>query len=249
MIALYFALAFGITWGLQLPALLAAHEVIPGPPEKYMPLVGLGAFGPMFAAMITARVEGTGIRTLFRRLGIWRVGAHWYVVALLVPGGIFVASAALWNLLGHHEPLVYPPNAPAYMLAAIVFPFGEEVGWRGFALPRLIDRVGPLAASAIVGVFWMLWHIPMLALQGVTWSMYVVFLPYMVAGSVFFTWLFQHTRGSLLLAVLAHVGVHLNNPGHAMPDRSLPMVIHMAAYVVLALALLLGGAVDGVRRR
>ena len=60
----------------------------------------------------------------------------------------------------------------------------------------------------------------------------------MLGGSVFFTWLFQHTRGSLLLAVLAHVGTHLNNPGHSMPGRSAPMVIHMVAYVVLALVLI-----------
>jgi membrane protease YdiL (CAAX protease family) len=234
----FFVLAFAITWGLQLPTLLASYEVIAGPPEKYMALVGLGAFGPMFAAMIAARVEGTGIRALFRRLGIWRVGGHWYLVAILAPGGLFVVAAGLYNLLGHHEPLLYPPNAPAFVAAAIVFPFGEEVGWRGFALPRLIERVGPIAASAIIGVLWTAWHIPMLALQGVSPMMYLVFVPLMLGGSVFFTWLFQHTRGSLLLAVLAHVGTHLNNPGHSMPGRSAPMVIHMVAYVVLAVVLI-----------
>jgi hypothetical protein len=56
---------------------------------------------------------------------------------------------------------------------------------------------------------------------------------------VLFTWIFQHTRGSLLLAVLAHAGAHLNNPGHALPGRAMPVVIHAVAYVVLA-ALLVG---------
>jgi membrane protease YdiL (CAAX protease family) len=240
MTALYFVLAFLITWGLQLPAVLAARGWIPGSPDRYMMLVGLGAFGPAAAAMIAARAEGTGVRALLRPLGVWRVGARWYLAALLLPGAIFVAAASAYNALGHAEPLLYPPDQPAFVAAAVVFPLGEEIGWRGFALPRLIRRSGPLAASVVVGVLWTLWHIPMLTLQGVSPVLYLVFVPFMVGGSVFFTWIYQHTRGSLLLAVLAHVGAHLNNPGHAMPQRATPMVLHMAGYVIVAAALALG---------
>ena len=70
---------------------------------------------------------------------------------------------------------------------------------------------------------------------------------FVVGGSVLFTWIYRHTRGSLLLAVLTHVGAHLNNPGHAMPQRATPMVIHTVAYVVLATALVL--ADRGLRTR
>jgi membrane protease YdiL (CAAX protease family) len=240
MTALYFVLAFLVTWSLQLPAVLAARGWIAGPPERYMMLVGLGAFGPAAAAMMAARVEGTGVRALLRPLGTWRVGVRWYLAALLLPGGIFVVAAGAYDALGHVEPLFYLPNQPAFVAAAIVFPLGEEVGWRGFALPRLIERFGPLAASFILGVLWTLWHIPMLTLQGVSPELYFVFVPFMVGGSILFTWIYRHTRGSLLLAVLAHVGVHLNNPGHAMPQRATPMVIHTVAYVALAVALVLG---------
>jgi membrane protease YdiL (CAAX protease family) len=205
-----------------------------------MMLVGLGAFGPAAAAMIAARVEGTGVRALLRPLGQWRVGARWYFVALFLPGAIFVVAAMVYNALGHSEPLLYPPNQPAFVAAAIVFPVGEEIGWRGFALPRLIERFGPLPASCILGVLWTFWHIPMLTLQGVSPILYVVFVPFMVGGSVLFTWVYRHTHGSLLLAVLVHVGAHLNNPGHAMPQRATPMVIHMVAYVLLSAALVLG---------
>jgi membrane protease YdiL (CAAX protease family) len=162
MAGVYFALAFAITWSLQMPALLAKVEVIPGPPEKYMALVGLGAFGPMFAAMIASTIDGSGVKALFRPLRIWNVGWIWYAIALLGPGLIFIAVA-----LPFGERLFYLPSNAAYVLAAICFPFGEEVGWRGYALPRLQDRIGPLAASAVIGIFWMLWHIPMLTLQGV----------------------------------------------------------------------------------
>lgn len=234
MIPLYFALAFAITWALQLPAVLALHGVIDGPPERYLALVGLGGFGPMAAAILASRVEGSGVRALLRPLRTWRVGARWYLAALALPGGIFVVAAGAYNLLGHSEPLLYPPTRAATLAAAVVFPIGEEIGWRGFALPRLRDRLGPLRASAVLGIVWTAWHVPMLALQEVAPWLYAVFVPFLVGGSVLFTWIYQHTRGSLLLAVLVHVGVHLNNPGHAMPGRWEPMGIHTVAYIVLA---------------
>jgi membrane protease YdiL (CAAX protease family) len=238
--ALYFALAFLITWSLQLPAVLAAKGWIAGPTERYMMLVGLGAFGPAAAAMIAARVEGTAVSTLLRPLRTWRVGAQWYLVALLVPGATFVVAACIYDTFGHAERLFYLPNRPAFVAAAVAFPLGEEIGWRGFALPRLTRRFGPLPASILLGVLWTLWHVPMLTLQGVSAELYLAFVPFLVGGSVLFTWVYGHTRGSLLLAVLMHVGAHLNNPGHAMPQRATPMLLHAAAYVALAAVLVLG---------
>ena len=227
-VILFFVLAFAITWGLQAPALFSAT------PDKWMALVGLGAFGPMFAAMIASG----DVRGLFRQMKIWRVNVAWYLAALFVPGGIFVIAAATYNISwGRGEPLLYPPNNPAFIAAAICFPIGEEVGWRGFAQPELRKRFGPIATSVIIGVFWTLWHIPMMAMQHVSPVLYVVFFPFMIAGSIFMTWIWEHTNRSLLLAVLAHAGAHLNNSGHAMPARYLPIVIHAIAYVVLAIAL------------
>jgi membrane protease YdiL (CAAX protease family) len=238
--ALFFVLAFAITWALQLPAVLAARGVIAGPPPVLLGLVGVGAFGPMAAATIAARVDGSGVRALYAPLRRWRVGLGWYIVALFAPGGLFVAAALVYNALGHAEPLLYPPAGGAFLLAAVVFPFGEEIGWRGYALPRLSARFGPLGASVVLGVLWTLWHVPMLTLQGVVEpELYAMFIAFLVGGSIVFTWIYEHTRGSLLLAVLAHVGTHLNNPGHAMPARTTPMALHTAAYVVAAAALVL----------
>jgi membrane protease YdiL (CAAX protease family) len=129
------------------------------------------------------------------------------------------------------------PSNAAFVIAAICFPIGEEVRWRGLAQPELRKRFGPIAPSVIIGFFWTLWHIPMMAMQHVSPVLYLAFFPFMIGGSIFFTWIWEHTHRSLLLAVLAHVGAHLNNPGHALPARSLPMVIHTIAYVVLAVAL------------
>jgi membrane protease YdiL (CAAX protease family) len=155
-----------------LPALLAHGGLIEGPPERYLALVGLGGFGPMLAAMIAARIEGTGLKALLRPLGMWRVGVAWYLAALVLPRGIFVVAAAIWNTLGHAEPVLYPADNAAFLAAAIAFPIGEEVGWRGFALPRLTRSVGPLAASAVIGIVWTFWHVPMLTLQGVRPALY-----------------------------------------------------------------------------
>jgi membrane protease YdiL (CAAX protease family) len=227
----FFVLAFAITWGLQAPALFSST------PDQWMALVGLGAFGPMFAAMIASG----DIRGLFRQMKIWRVGVGWYFVALFVPGAIFVVGALVYNVAGgHHEPLLYPPNNPAFVAAAICFPIGEEVGWRGFALPELRKRFGMVTSSVIIGVFWTLWHIPMMSMQHVSPWMYIVFFPFMICGSIFFTWLWEHTNRSLLLAVLAHVGAHLNATGHSLP-RVTPLVIHTIAYVFVAAAIVLTG--------
>ncbi len=232
----FFVLAFAITWTLQLPALLARFGVIAGPQEKYLALVGLGAFGPTAAAMICARSD-VGVRALFRPVRTWRVHPIWYAVALGVPGAIFVVAAKLY---GHGERLWYPPDQPAFVLALFVFSIGEEIGWRGYALPALTEQpsgMSPIAASALIGVMWTFWHIPMLTLQGVGASLYVVFVPFMIGGSIFITWVMARTKQSLLFAVLAHAGAHLNNTGHALPARSMPIILHTIAWIVLAIGL------------
>lgn len=236
MTALYFVLAFAITWGLQLPALLAHLGVVAGPPERFLALMGLGGFGPMLAAMIAARVEGTGVRALFRPLGVVRVGV-WALVALLVPGILYALAASIWNAFGHAEPLVFPPDRPEYVAAALVFPFGEEIGWRGFALPRLCKAHGPIRATLVLGALWALWHVPMFVLQRVPPSGWVALCVLLVAGSFFMTWIWRRGRESLAIAVLAHVGAHLSNTGHALPADVTPLALHAAAYAVFAAAL------------
>lgn len=231
----FFAAAFGITWLLQLPAVLAQIGILPGPVERYMLPAGLGAFGPLLAALLVARFEPGGVRALLRPLGIWRVGAGWYAVALGLPAAIFLAGMAVYSLFGGDAgPWLYPPADGQRIAAMIVFPIGEEIGWRGLAQPRLQRRHGALVASLLVGVGWALWHLPMFLLAGLPPSLILISIVLIVASSVVYGWLYNRTQGSLLLAILFHAGGHLNNPSQALPGNVTPFVIYTAAFVVAA---------------
>lgn len=238
----FFLLAIAITWTLQLPAVLARRGLLEGPPERFLPLVGLGALGPMIAAMLLASREPGGVRALFRRLAIVRMNPAWYAVALLTPGALLAAGMALYSLFGGSGRWLYPPDDAQRLIALLFFPLGEEVGWRGYALPRLLERRSDLAASVVVGIVWNIWHAMMFDLAGLPPSFLLETMPFFIAGSIFFTWLFRRTGGSLLIAVLAHVGAHLNNSHRTLPADPTPSVVHTVAYCVLAVLLLAAGS-------
>jgi membrane protease YdiL (CAAX protease family) len=238
----FFALTFAITWSLQAPSTLAKLGVIAGPYEKYLPFAGLGAFGPMLAGLVLSsrRAGGPGARALFSGLAprgpLWR----WYLFALVLPGLLLTAPLALYATVTGRAvgPLVYPPDAPERWIALVFFSVGEELGWRGYALPRLMARYGSLGASLIVGALWTLWHGPMFVMEGSALRMMLLAAPLMLGGSVIYTWAYRRTGGSLLVALLLHAGAHLNNSFRALPANELPATIHAIAYTALAALLI-----------
>jgi membrane protease YdiL (CAAX protease family) len=214
------ALAFtGFFWGL---AALGAREVIPALPG----LSVIGTFGPMVAAAIlTAQESGrAGLRSLFGRVVRWRVAPLWYAVALLgplvIPLGAMVVEVAF---LGGRPPslglligelpstlLTILVNA-AYMLIFVTL--GEEVGWRGYALPALQARYSALVASLILGVVWALWHLPVFFNPEMSYSnlSFFLFLPFIVLAAVLITWVFNSTGGSVLMAMFFHAVLNTND--------------------------------------
>jgi uncharacterized protein len=112
---------------------------------------------------------------------------------------------------------------------------GEEPAWRGFALPRVLQRHGVLSASLVIGIFWALWHFPLLWTPGIRdsqlpWWLLILDVP---AKSVFFTWVFRRTDGSVLLAALFHGATNLfvvSPSGAIAHDLTLPVLATVAKW-------------------
>jgi membrane protease YdiL (CAAX protease family) len=237
----FFLLAFAITWGLQLPGVLAQQGVLPGEPQAYVPLAVLGIFGPLIAATwLTWREAGKpALDALYAPLLRWRVHAGWYLAALVLPGALLTGLLVLLNLAGRQGQIVYFPVIGAVAFA-VVGSVAEEVGWRGYALPRLQRRWGAFAAGSLIGVMWYLWHLPMFVALGVPLNLVFVMLLYFTGASLLLTWIYNGTSRSLLLVVLAHLGAHLNNSHRALPDEIVPLVVHAIVYAALGLLVMRG---------
>lgn len=239
----FFVMTLAFTWLLQLPALLAMYGVLEGGAERFLLPGMLGGFGPLCVALLLSSraANGPGIRELLRPLSIWRVGVHWYVIAFGIFTAIAVLGTAGYRLFnpGAEVRWLHLPESPAHIVAMLLMPIVEEPGWRGFALPRLQARYRPLKASLILGVVWAAWHAVMWPLQGVTPEVFAIGFVNVVAGSVLFSWIYNRTNGSLLLALVAHAGVHWNNPFRALPGEVLPIVTYTTAMVVTAALIVL----------
>ncbi len=233
----YFVLAFGLFWAcIGLGRIDRFHFWVPI----------LGALAPGVAAIVVSGVgEGEGeVRHLLRRLLHWRVGVGWYVVVLGLPFVEDVFAAGFARLMGLFSAGRIPPVLPVLPALWVVFLFaaGEEVGWRGFALPRLLVSRSAVAASLMLGSIHAAWHLPVILLphqylSGVPllpWSIFVL------SEAVLFTWIFRNTGGSVLMAALYHGSSNLMFLYHGIDPAWAPWIkcstSTLAAICVLAWA-------------
>ncbi|HKF51471.1 MAG TPA: CPBP family intramembrane glutamic endopeptidase [Candidatus Acidoferrales bacterium] len=174
-------------------------------------LLLLGAFAPALAALfLTLRIEGRrGLGTLLRGVIKWRVAAHWYLFAVGFTVIVRLTAAILQRVaLGAWPHFDAKPYfiIPFAILFSTPFQAGEEIGWRGYALPRLAEHLGLPRASVLLGVIWGCWHLPQFfiresdAYQQSFW----VFVLGVTALSVILAWLWRRAGGSLLLTMLFH---------------------------------------------
>ena len=181
----------------------------------------LGALSSSLAAIVLVVVEGRkgGLRELLGRFLIWRVGIQWWAFALFFAIIPSVAALYLFNLLGG-PPVDWsglPPLytvVPMFIFLTIAAGIGEEFGWRGFLLPRLQTRHNALVSSLIVGVAWATWHIPLFFTKGTFQynlqsqnGLLPAILGYsifVIATSIQFAWVFNNTKGSVLLVAILH---------------------------------------------
>ena len=233
----FFVVALAFTWILQAPAALAKHGIIAGGDARFGAIAAIGAFGPLVAAVVMSFVEARweGVKTLFRPSAIRRVPAGWLVVALASFVAVNVAGVAAYRALGGAGvQWLYLPTTAQHVAGLVMMPLLEEPGWRGYAQPRLVEKVGVLRASAIVGVFHAAWHTMMWLIAGLDAATFGIAFAVVFLGAPVFGWLHRRTHGSLLVAILAHASAHIDNPFRAYPGSLVPLVVEAGALAVSA---------------
>ena len=251
----YFALTFAISWGGVI--ILGSPSGMPAPSEeaaKLWPIVYLPYFiGPILSSLLlTGLVNGReGYRELRTRFTKWRVGARWYAVAILTAPLLIVAILFMLSLTStvYLPAIVTTADRVGLVITGIMigFVFGglmEELGWTGFAVPRLREQYGVFATGLIVGFLWGIWHfLPTFWACGDSNGslsldllippciFYALVLP---AYRVLMVWVYDRT-GSLLVAVLMHAALTANTITILAPSEGVtPLVTY---YLIFTAAL------------
>lgn len=208
----YFLIAYGLSWAYE----LLVFGVLRLPLEWFWLLTLVGP--TMAAFLMTAVTQGrAGIVQLLRRFVLWRVGIRWYLFVLLGVPALLLLPVLIQPGAFSAFRLPGLPSLLDYLIVYLTIlvlggPLMEEGGWRGFALPRMEQRSGPLVGTLLLGVLWALWYLPLFLLvpgylgAGTGFVDILIFFGGEVIGvtafSFVFTWVFNNTRGSILLAIL-----------------------------------------------
>ena len=207
----YFVLVYALSWACWIPLAIARTSASSAP---FLAVATVGISMPgLLGIGLTALVSGkTGLAELFGRLGRVREPLTWYAAALLLVPALQLAAVGIPALLG---------------VATITFAFSsftvlqsaasgllEELGWRGFALPRMQARRPAFTASLLLGVLWGSWHLPLMIARGLPWTaagliQFVFFVLLVTAWAVLLTWVYNNTNGSLFLMVLMHTVIDI----------------------------------------
>lgn len=254
-------LMFLFTWPIE----LANSGVLPYR-VPFLIYIFIG-WGFIFASLImTGLTLGRGaVITLLKRYLIWRVGWQWYLVAFLLFPAISV-SAILLNAALTQSPidfssvLAYEIFGPSASLPVLILPFflfdaitnGEEMGWRGYVLPRLQAKHNALVSSLILGVIWGFWHLPKYLMPESTGS-FGLGMVGILAEAVLYTWLYNNTKGSLLLVAIFHAtgntaGVFLPIANTVSGDNMAALIIATVLEILVAVAVVKLATADSFSR-
>jgi membrane protease YdiL (CAAX protease family) len=240
----FFVLTYAVMWTCFITVAVAG---IPANTPLGLLLLYLGTFSPSLVALwLTSREEGnTGVRVLLGRVLQWRVGPRWYLFAVAYLPAIKLAAAVLHRLgtgawpSFNFQSWYWIPLAIAF---STPFQAGEEIGWRGYALPRMASRMGLGPASLLLGLLWAVWHLPQFFIpEADTYRQsFLVFVLQVTALSVAMAWLYAHTNGSLLPVMVMHSAV--NNAKDivrsTVPDATSPFGLSTSVVAWLTVMLL-----------
>src|SRR5918995_5270921 len=235
----FFVLAYAISW-VGLPLYAAGIWPIP-----------FLATGPLIAALIMiALTQGrAGLRELGSRMIRWRIGWIWYVVAIGLPLAVLLLTVVLNVALGAGAPSLAGVGSLSTLLLVFAVrlidptdgPLGEEPGWRGFALPGLQTSRSPLVTTLILAVFITGWHLPTFFLEGgFQPSIFVGGVLGTVAVTFWYTWLFNHTGGSVLITLVSHAAqgtIQIGAPWSASADVARAIVVYGIVAIAVAIGL------------
>lgn len=210
---LYFVLTFAFSWFFWTIPIFLSRGIYKN--SSLSSIFWLGVLGPIVVStLLSLKIfGGSGVRDLTFRIGFKGVQLRWYFFAALTFVGISIATLLVYFILaGAPEKTFqyysfgdYISMMPIFM----VFSTFEEVGWRGFALPRLRNTFNPLTASIVLGVIWGVWHFPKLISEGTTdVNSFIVIMFFAVLVSMFMSWIYENSKGSIALAILTHAALN-----------------------------------------
>jgi uncharacterized protein len=211
-------IAYSVSWICWLPLLADRQDWVSWSASTYLHL--LGGLGPAVAALVVTAVVArrNGLADIWRRAVAWRGRLGWLALAVVGPLAVFAAAVlatrvveGAWPDLSRFGASTEYPLLPlgVFWVANLLFyGFGEEIGWRGFALPTLARRHSALSAAIIVSVIWAAWHLPLFGITATYRAMPAIgllgFFFSMLTASFLLTWLYLRSRGSILVVAVFH---------------------------------------------
>lgn len=233
---MFWLLAFGLAWAVTVPAALSAHGIAElGVPQGLARLTG---FAPAVAALVAALFSGQA-RALSRRVFRLRAPGWLYITALALPALLLAASVWLSPLLKFPAPSIDITSDVA-MFAAIwlVLAFGEEVGWRGYALPQLMERYGFWVGASILSFAWAIWHFPLHLSspfiktfdEGVYWL--GLFSLQIFLANFILCWLMVRSN-AVIIPALFHAAFNVAATVHLMAAVDLVLTVAIALVVLV----------------
>lgn len=212
-LGLTLALSWFVFWGplalFKIPTISFVSDV--KGPTWAITLFIIGGFVPsLLAIFLTWKKEGvSGVNMLGRRILQFKLGWRWYVFTFMIVIAGTTGQLTINKLLGNtFNGTLFLTQLGNFLPLLILGPLSEEIGWRGYALPRLQTRSNALTSSVIVGVIWGLWHLPLFMMVGTSQHElgipFIGFLAGFMANSVFYTLLYNNTKHSLWSAILFH---------------------------------------------